>query len=143
MSYDLIISCCSATKSCPTLCNPMDCSREDSVSFTISPSLHKFLSIELVMSSNYLILCHPLPLCFPSIRVFSNEYTLCNRWPRYWSFSFIPSNEYSGLIFFRIDWFDPCSPRDSEESSPAPQFKSINSLALSLLYRPTCTSVHD
>ena len=66
MSYDLIISCCSATKSCPTLCNPMDCSREDSVSFTISPSLHKFLSIELVMSSNYLILCHPLPLCLQS-----------------------------------------------------------------------------
>ena len=96
------------------------------------------------MPSNHLILYHPLLLLssiFPSIRVFSNESTLHSRWPKYWSFSFSinPSNECSGLISFRIDW----SPRDSQEFSPTPQFKSINSLALSLLYGPTLTSGHD
>ena len=80
-------------------------------SFTISWSLLKLMSIELVMPSNYLILCHPLlllPSIFPSIRVFSNESALRIRWPKYWSLSFSisPSNEYSGLISFRIDWFD-------------------------------------
>ena len=79
-----------------------------SLSFTISWSLLKFMSIELVMLSNHLILCHPLllPSIFPSIRVISNESTLCIRWPKYWSFSISTSNEYSGLISFRIDWFD-------------------------------------
>ena len=88
------------------LCNPMD-----SQFSTISQSLLKLISIELVMLSNHLILCHPLlllPSVFPSIRVFSNEPVLRIRWPKYWSFSFSisPSNEYSGLISFRIDWFD-------------------------------------
>ena len=82
-----------------------------SLSFTISQSLLKLMSLELVMPSNYLILHCPLillPSIFPSIRVFSNESTLCIRWPKYLSFSFSisPSNEYSGLISFRIDWFD-------------------------------------
>ena len=82
-----------------------------SLSFTISQSLLKLMSIELVMSSNHLILFRPLlllPSIFPSIRVFSNELALSIRWPKYWEFSFSisPSNEYSGLIFFRIDWFD-------------------------------------
>ena len=82
-----------------------------SVSFTISGSLLKFMSTELVMLSNHLILCHPLLLCpsvFPSIRVFSNKSALCIRWPKYWSFSFSisPSKEYSaGLISFSIDLF--------------------------------------
>ena len=81
------------------------------LSITNSQSLHKLMSIELVMSSNPLILCHPLllpPSIFPSIRVFSNESVLCIRWPKYWSFSFSlsPSNEYSGLISFRMDWLD-------------------------------------
>ena len=81
------------------------------LSFTITCSLLRFMSIELVMVSNHLILCHPLlllPSIFPSIRVFSNEPVLPIRWPKYWSFSFSisPSNEYSGLISFRIDWFD-------------------------------------
>ena len=81
------------------------------LSFTISWSLLKFMSIEWVMLSNHFILCHPLlllPSDFPSIIVFSNELTLHIRWPKYWNFSFSisPSNEYSGLIFFRIDWFD-------------------------------------
>ena len=82
-----------------------------SLSFTISWSLLKLISIELVMPSNHLILCHPIlfpPSIFPSIRVFSNESVLCIRWPKYWSFSFSisPSNEYSGLISFRMDWLD-------------------------------------
>ena len=85
-------------------------SDQASLSFTISQSLLKFMSIELVMPSNYLVLCHPLllPSVFPSIRVFSNESALRFRWPKYWRFSFStrPSNEYSGLISFRMDWFD-------------------------------------
>ena len=101
------------------------------------------------MPSNHLILCHPLlllPSIFPSIRVFFSKLALYIKWPKYWSFSFSisPSNEYSGLICFRMDRFDcPCCPRDSQEFSPAPQLKSINSSALSLLDGPTLTSVHD
>ena len=78
------------------------------LSFSISRSLLKLMSIESVMLSNHLILCCPLllPSIFPSIRVFSNESTLHIRWPKYWSFSISPSNEYSGLISFRMDWFD-------------------------------------
>ena len=81
---------------------------------------------------------------FPASGSFSSESVLLIRWPKYWSFSFSvsPSNEYSGLISFRIVWF-PCSPRDSKESSPTPQFKSINSSALSFLYSPALTSIHD
>src|SRR5574341_690016 len=102
-----------------------------------------------MMLSNHLILCHPLlllPSIFSSIRVFSNESVLRIRWPTYWSFSFSisPSNEYSGLISFRIRLVgSPCCPGDSQESSPTPQFKSINSLALSFLHSPTLTSIHD
>ena len=82
-----------------------------SLSFTISQSLLKLMSMESVMPSKHLILCHLLvllPSIFPSIRVFSNELALCTRWPNYWDFSFStnPSNEYSGLISRRIDWFD-------------------------------------
>ena len=86
-----------------------------------------------------------LPSVFPSIKVFSKESALRIRWPKYWSFSFSisPSNEYSGLISFRFDWLDPFSWRDSQESSPAPQFKSISSLVLNLLYGPTLTPAHD
>ena len=79
------------------------------LSFTVSWNLLRFMSIELVMPFKHLILCHPLlllPSIFPSIRVFSNESVLCIRWPKYWSFSISSSNEYSGLISFRIDWFD-------------------------------------
>ena len=119
-----------------------------SPSLTIPQSFPKFMSIVLVMPSSNLILWCPLlllPSILPSIRVFSNESALCIRWPKYWSFSVSPSNEYSRLISFRIDWFDwyPCSPRDSQESSLAPQFKSINPSVLSLLYCPTLTSAHD
>ena len=98
---------------------------------------HSF--VKSVMPSNHLFLCRPLlpPSIFPSIRVFSNESVLHIRWAKYWSFSFSisPFNEYSELISFRMDWVgSPCSPRDSQESSPTPQFKSINSLVLSFLY---------
>ena len=90
---------------------PWAAARQASLSFTNSWSLLKLMSIESVMPSNHLILCHLLlllPLIFPSIRVFSNESVLHIRWPKYWSFSFriSPSNEYSGMISFRIDWFD-------------------------------------
>ena len=116
-------------------------------SFTTSRSLFRLVSIESVMLSSYLILCRPLlllPIIFPTIRVFSNELALRIRWPKYWSFSISPSNEYSGLISFRFDWFSLLAiPRDSQESSPTPQFKSINSLALSFLYGPTTLiSIH-
>ena len=84
--------------------------RQASLVITNSRSLLKLMSIELVMPSNHLILCHPLllPSIFPSIRIFSNELVLCIRWPKYWSFSFSisPSDEYSGLISFRMDWLD-------------------------------------
>ena len=92
------------------------------------------------------VLCCPLLLSvFPSIRVFSSESVLHIRWPKYWTFSFSisPPNEYSGLISFRIDLIWSCSLRDSQESSPTPQFKSINSSALSFLYSATLTSIHD
>ena len=102
----------SVVQSCLTFCHPMDCSTPGFLSITNTWSLLKLMSIELVMPSNYLILCHPLlllPSIFPSIRVFSSEIVLCIRWPNYWSFSFSisPSNKYSGLISFRMDWLDP------------------------------------
>ena len=100
----------SVTQSCLTLCNPMDCSMPGLPAITNSRGLLKLMSIESVMSSNHLILCCPLflPSVFPSIRDFSNESALCIRWPKYWSFNFniSPSNEYSGLISFRMDWLD-------------------------------------
>ena len=101
--------CCSVSKSCPTLYDPMDCSSPGFLSFTITRSLLKLMSIESVMPSNQFILYQPLLLLlsnFPSIKVFTNEIVLCIRWPKYWSFSFSinPSKEYSGLISFRIDW---------------------------------------
>ena len=101
----------SVTQSCPTLCDPMDCSTPDPVPITNSWNLLKLMSIELVMPSNHLILCHLLllpPSIFPSIRVFSNESVLCIRWPKDWHFSFsiTPSNKYSWLISFRMGWLD-------------------------------------
>ena len=122
---------------------PWTAAHQASLFFTISRSLLKLMSIESMMSSNHLILCHPLlplPTIFPSLRVFSNELALRIRWPKYWSFSICPSSEYPELISFRIDWFDLLA---VQESSLAPQFENINSLVLSLLYGPTLTSVHD
>ena len=106
------------------------------------------MSIELVIPSNYLILCHPLlllPSIFPSIRVFSNESVLHIRWPKYWNFIFSisPSNEHPGLISFRMDWLDRLAVQGTLKSSPTLQFKSINSSMVSFLHSPTFTSIHD
>ena len=108
-SFQRIISVSSVSQSCPTV-TPWTTAHQASLFFTDSQSLPKLISIELVMPPNYLILCCPLllPSIFPSIWVFSSELALHIRWPKYWSFSFSisPSNEYSGLISFRMDWLD-------------------------------------
>ena len=106
-----IIQFSSVTQSCPTVCNPWTEACQTSLSITNSWMLPKLISIELVKSSNHLILCYPLlllPSIFPSIRVFSNESALRIKWPKYWSFSFSisPSNEHRGLISIRMDWLD-------------------------------------
>ena len=148
MLGDHLVQFSSVAQLCPALCNPMDCSTP------VFPVHYQFLELAQTHvhpvsdASNHFTLCCPLlllPSIFPSIRVFSNESVLRIRWPKYWSFSFSisPSNEYSGLISFRILVGSPCSPRDSQESSPTPQFKSINSLVLSFPYSPTLTSIHD
>ena len=115
-----------------------------SLSITNSQSLLRLMSIESMMPSSHLILCHPLlllPPIPPSIRDFSNQSALCIRWPKYWSFSFSisPSNEHSGLISFRMDWLDLLVVQGTQESSPTLQFKSISFLVLG----PTLTSIHD
>ena len=124
--------CFSVTKSCLTLCNSMGCSMPACVSFTISQSLPKLMCIELIMPSNCLILYHLLlllPSIFHSIRVFSNESAACVTWPKYWSFSFIisPSNKYSELISFRINWFDLAVERTAKS---LPQHHSSKALVL-------------
>ena len=126
---------------------PWTAACQASLSSTTCWSLLKFMSTELVMPSNHCILSYPLlllPSIFPSIKVFSKEQAVPSKWPKYWSFNFSisPSNEYSGLISFRIIGLSSCCPGNSQESSPAPQFKSINSLVLSFLYVPTLTSIH-
>ena len=137
----------SVTQLCLTLCNPMNCSTPG---LPVHHQLPELAQTHVLWIGDAIQPCHPLSypslpaFNLSSIRVFSNESVLCIRWPKYWSFSFSisSSNEYSGLISFRIDWF-PCNPRYSQESSPTPQFLSINSLVLSLLSGPTLTSVHD
>ena len=140
-----IVQFSSVTQSCPTLYDPMN---HSTPGLPVHHQL-RLTSIESVMPSSHLILCRPLLLLSPippRIRVFSNESTLPMRWPKYWSFSFsiIPFQRnprddplQNGLVG------SPCSPRDSQESSPTPQFKSINSSVLSLLHSPTLTSIHD
>ena len=152
--FDVFISCdyccqfSSVTQSCLTLCDPMDCSTP---SFPVHHQLLdmlKLMSMESVMPSNHLILCHPLlllPSIFPSIRVFSKESVLRITWSKYWSFSFniSPSNEYSGLTSFRMDWLHLLAVQGTLESSPTTQFKSINSSVLSFLYSAALISIHD
>ena len=123
----LLCCCCLVTQLCPTLRDPWTAAHQASLSITMSQSLLKLMSIESVMPSNHLILCHSLLMASIFLSI---------RWPKYWSFSFSisPSSEYSGLISFGIDWFDLfCYPRDSQESSSTPLFESINSSVLSLL----------
>ena len=119
--------CCSVPRSCPTLCNPMDCSTLHFPVHHQLPELLKLTSVESVMPSNHLMLCHSLlllPSIFPSIRVSSNESALHMRWPNYWSFSFSisPSHEYSGLISFRMDWLNLLAVQGTLKS---PEFSNI------------------
>ena len=133
----------SVAQSCPTLYDLMSHSNQASLSISNSQNSPKPMCIESVTPSSHLILyCSLLllPSISPNIRIFSKA--LCIRWPKDWSFS--PSNEYSGLISFRINWLDLlCCSGNSQESPLKPQFKSINSLALSLLYHPTLTLICD
>ena len=127
---------------------PWTAAHQASLSITSPWSSLKLMSIKSVMPSSHPLLCSPLllpPSIFPSIRVFSSEPALHIRWPEYWSFSNSPSNEYSELIFCRIDWFDLLAVQVTlkKESSPAPWFKTISSLVLSLLYGPALTSIHN
>ena len=144
----LMFHCCSVTQSCPTFCHPMDGSLPG------FPFLHHPPSPRVCSDSCplswwcHLILDHSLlfpPSIFPIIRVFSHESVLHIKWPKFWTFSFSisPSNDYSRLISFRMDWLDCLAVQGTVKSSPTPQFKSINSLTLSFLYSPTLTSIHD
>ena len=135
--------CCSVTKSCLAFYDPMDGSMPGLPVPHITHSLPKFMSTESVMLSNHLILCRPLlllPSIFPSIKVFFNESALHIRWPKYRSFnlSISPSNEYSELIFFTMDWFDLLV----VQGTPKHLLTHINSLTLCLLYCPDLTSLH-
>ena len=146
--YTLRYQFSSVAQSCLTFCDPMDYSMPGLLSMTNSWSPPKLMSIESVIPSNHLILCHPLllpPSIFPSIKVFSNELVLHIRWPKDWSFTFNISlfNEHSGLISFRMDWLDLLAVQGTLKSSPAPQFEVISSSVLSLLYGPTLTSIQD
>ena len=128
---------------------PQTAACQASLSITNSQSLLKLMSTESVMSSNHFIFCCPLlllPSIFPSIRVFSNESACHIRWPKYWSFSFSisPSNEYSGLISFRMDWLDLLAVQGTIKSLlEHHSSKKINSSVLSFLYSLTLTSIHD
>ena len=140
------MGCCSVTQSCPTLCDPMDCSTPASLSFIISQSLLKLMSIESVMQSDHLIFCLLLlllPSVFPSIRVFSNESTL-HKWPKYWSFSFSisHSNKYSGLISFRIDWFHLLAVQGTLKASKQAITQSCPTLCDSMVCSLPGPSVH-
>ena len=131
----------------PLFATPWAVVRQASLSFTISWSLLKLMSIELVMPSNHLILYRPLfllPSIFPSIRVFSNKPALCIRQPEYWSFSFSisPSNEYSGLISFRMDWFELFAHQGTLKSLLQPH-RSKASILRHFLYGPALTPIHD
>ena len=116
------------------------------LSFMVSRSLLKFMSIESVMLSNHLIICLPLlllPSIFPSIRVFSNESALHIRWPKYWSFSISPSNEYSGLVSFKIYWFDLLAVLGTLKNLLQCHKSKASILQCSDFYGPPLTSVHD
>ena len=129
----------SVAQLCPTLCDPMTAVCQASISITDSQSLPKITSIELVIPSNHVILCHPLllpPSIFPWIKVFSTESALRIRWPKYWSFSFniSPSNEYSGLISFRVDWLDPLAVQGTLKSLLQPQSSKASILWCSAFF---------
>ena len=135
--------------SCVQLCNPMNCSTPG---VSVHHYLPEFAQTHVHWVSDAIQPSHPLslpalllPSVFPSIRVFSNESVFHIRWPKYWSFSFSisPSVNIQGWFPLGLTLWSLCCPRDSQESSPTPQFKSINSLVLSFLYSPTLRSIHD
>ena len=128
---------------------PWTAAHQAFLSIISSQGLLKFMCIKSVMRSDHLILYCPLlflPSIFPSIRVFSNESVLCIQWPNWWSIncSFSPSNEYSGLISFRMNWLDLLAVQGTPKGPlQHPQFKSFNTSVLSFLYSPTLTSIHE
>ena len=136
----------SVAQSCPTLCNPMN---HSTPGLPVPHQLLEFTEAHVHRVSDAIQPSHPLstllllPPIPPSIRVFSNESTLRMRWSKYWSFSISPSNEYSGLISFRVDWLDLLAVQGTLKSLLQHQFESINSSVLSLVYGPTLTLVHD
>ena len=133
---------------CPAFCNPLDCSMSDLPVQHQLPELAQIHVCWFGEATNHLILCQPLlllPSAFPSIRVFPNESVLCFSWPKYrrFSFSISPSNEYSGRLPLGLTGLTSLLSKElSRESSPTPQFKRINSLALSFPNSPTQTSIH-
>ena len=127
---------------------PHGLAHQASLSITNSLSLLKLMSIEMVMPSSHLILCHPLlllPSIFPSIRVFSNESALHIRWPKYWSFSFCisPSSEYSGLISCRMDWFNLLAVQGAFKSLLQHHTSKVSILHHSAFFIDELTSIHD
>ena len=138
----------SVAQSCPTLFDPVNCSTPG---LPVHHQFPEFTQTHVHRVGDAIQPSHPLsspssPAPNPSQhQVFSNESTLCMRWPKYWSFSFSisPSKEHPGPISFRMDWLDLLAVQGTQESSPTPQFKSINSLVLSFLHSPTLTSIHD
>ena len=131
--------------SCVRLCNPMDCSTPGlpvHQQFLELAQIHVHLVSDAIQPSHSLLSPSPPTFNLASIRVFSNESVFCMRWPNYWSFSFSISlsNDYSGLISYRIDWLDLLAVHETLKSAPTPQFKNINSSVLSFLYSPTLTS---
>ena len=138
----------SVAQSCPTLVTPWTAARQASLSITNSRSLFKLMSIESVVPSNHLILCHPLlllPSIFLSITVFSNESVLPIRWPKYWSFSFSISlsNEYSWLIFFRMDWLDLLAVQGTLKSLLQHHSSKASVLWHSAFFIVQLTPIHD
>ena len=140
---DWILLYSAKSQSYPIFCDPWTAADQASLSITSSWSLLKLMSVELVIPYNHLTLCHPLlflPSIFPSIRVFSNDSVLCISWPKYWSFHFSisPSNEYSGLIYFTVDWFDLLA---VQGTLPIPQCSVFFMAQLSLSYRTIALTI--
>jgi len=137
--------CCSVTKSCHTLRPHGLAACQASLSFSVSQSLPKLVSFELVLPSNHLVLCHPLllPSIFPSIRVFSNELALCIRWRKYWSIIISPSSEYSGLISFRINSFDLLAIQGTLKSLLQHHSSKASIFRCSAFFMVQLTSVYD
>ena len=143
LSLKLLVSCfCSVTKSCPAVCDPMDCSMPG---FPVLYHLLEFAQTHDQWADDAIQPSYPLSPPSPFAFNLSRHQDLfqCVRWPKHWSFSISPSNEYSELISFRMDWLELLAVQGTQESSPTPQFKGINSPALSFLYGPALTSTDD